>query len=86
MLLLVEVDNCSELIEEMAENVHEVWAAGRLADGWQFGEELNEKLKHHPCLVRYDELPESEKEYDRATAVSTLKLIQKLGYEIKKGS
>ena len=75
-----------ELLEEMAENVHEEWAAGRIAEGWKYGEERNDKLKQHPCLVSYNELPESEKEYDRATAASTLKLIQKLGFEIKKGS
>ncbi len=33
------------------------------------------------CFVSYDELPESEKEYDRNKAMETLKLITKLGYE-----
>jgi len=73
-----------ELIEKIAENVHDVWAAGRIADGWKYGEERNDKLKLHPCLIHYDELPDSEKEYDRSTAASTLKLIQKFGYEIKR--
>ena len=76
----------SELIEKIAENVHDVWATGRIADGWKYGEERNDKLKLHPCLINYDELPESEKEYDRATAASTLKLIQKFGYEITKSN
>ena len=73
-----------ELTEDLAKNVHEVWAAGRIADGWKYGEERNDKLKQHPGLVAYEELLESEKEYDRATAISTLKLIRKLGFEIKK--
>ena len=38
----------------------------------------------HPCLVPYDELPESEKDYDRATSQETLKLIMKLGFDISK--
>ena len=25
------------LVELMAKNVHEVWAAGRIADGWTYG-------------------------------------------------
>ncbi len=42
-------------------------------------------LKEHPCLVPYEELPESEKEYDRNAALQTLKAIVALGYGIKKG-
>lgn len=72
------------LTEAIAENVHEVWAAGRIAEGWKYGEERDDQLKLHPCLIPYSELPESEKEYDRATAISTLKLIRKLGFKIIK--
>lgn len=75
----------TELIEAMALNVHEVWAANRIAEGWRYGDTRNDVLKQHPCLVPYDELPENEKEYDRKTAVETLKLIQKLGFTISKG-
>ena len=35
-------------------------------------------------LVPYSELPESEKEYDRRTALGALKLILALGYRIEK--
>ena len=73
-----------ELTEEMARNVHEVWAAGRLAEGWKYGEARDEARKLHPCLVDYDSLPDEEKEYDRRTAIETLKLIVSLGFEIKK--
>lgn len=72
-----------ELVENMAKNVHEVWAHGRIEQGWTYGEERNDALKKHPCLVPYEDLPESEKEYDRNTAVSTLKLILKLGFTIQ---
>ena len=73
-----------ELSERIAENVHEVWAASRMSEGWTYGKERNDQLKQHPCLIPYDELPETEKDYDRNTAMETLKLIQKLGYTIKK--
>lgn len=72
------------LIEEMARNVHEVWSAGRIKDGWTYGETRNDSLKTHPCLIPYEQLPESEREYDRQTATQTLKLIMKLGFEINK--
>lgn len=72
------------LIEQMAKNVHEVWARNRMEQGWTYGIERNDVLKHHPCLIPYEELPEVEKAYDRDTAVSTLKLISKLGFKITK--
>lgn len=72
----------NELAEEIAKNVHEVWSAGRIADGWTYGEERNDALKQHPCLVPYEELSEEEKDYDRKTSQETLKLIMKLGFKI----
>ena len=71
-----------ELSEKLAENTHEVWAAGRIAQGWTYGELRNDERKETPCLVPYCELPENEKSYDRSTALETLKLIVKLGYSI----
>lgn len=73
-----------ELIERMARNVHEVWAQGRMAEGWTWGEQRDDQRKTHPCLVSYEELPDAEREYDRQTAVQTLKLILKLGFKIHK--
>ncbi len=72
------------LAEKMARNVHEVWARSRMAEGWTYGPERDDVARHHPCLVPYDELPESEKEYDRATSQETLKLILKSGFDIVK--
>ena len=73
-----------QLAELMAENVHEVWAQTRLKQGWTYGPERNDALKHHPCLVDYDALPDSEKAYDRNTAMETLKTILKLGWRVEK--
>jgi hypothetical protein len=70
------------LVEALAENVHDTWAKGRMDDGWTYGPVRDDARKHHPCLVSYSELPESEKEYDRNTAVSTLKFIVNKGYEV----
>ena len=72
------------LIEEMAKNVHEVWARNRMNEGWTYGPKRDDVHKHHPCLVPYEELPEFEKEYDRATSQETLKLILKSGFAISK--
>lgn len=72
------------LTEKIAENVHDVWAAGRLAEGWTYGNVKDPEKKVTPLLVPYENLPESEKDYDRKTALETLKLIVKLGYVISK--
>ena len=72
------------LVEQMAKNVHEVWAQKRIEEGWKYGEKRDDELRLHPCLVSYEQLPEIEKEYDRSTALETLKLIIKLGFSIEK--
>ena len=79
--LLAELD---ELVEKIAENVHDVWAQSRMEQGWTYGEERSDALKTHPCLVPYEELSEVEKAYDRDTALGTLRLITKLGFKITK--
>ena len=75
-------EELNELAEMIAKNVHEVWSEGRMRDGWTYGEERDDAKKLHPCLVPYEELTESEKEYDRDTSQETLKLIMKLGFKI----
>ena len=71
-----------DLAEKLAENAHDVWAEQRIKEGWRYGLQRDDKDKKHPCLKPYDELPESEKEYDRRTAIETLKLIVSEGYQI----
>lgn len=72
------------LVEKMSKNVHEVWAETRIKQGWKYGEQRNDELKTHPCLIPYEELSEEEREYDRNTSIGTLKLIMKLGFKISK--
>lgn len=77
-------EELEQLVEQMSKNVHEVWSKTRIQQGWTFGEQRNDELKTHPCLIPYEELPESEKEYDRNTSIGTLKLIMKLGFKISR--
>ena len=77
-------DDLLALTEAIAENVHEVWAQGRMAEGWVYGPTKDPALKTTNQLVPYDKLPESEKDYDRNTAMETLKMIIKLGYTIER--
>ena len=77
-------EKLKQLVEQMSKNVHEVWAETRIQQGWTYGDQRNDELKTHPCLIPYEELPESEKEYDRNTSIGTLKLIMKLGFKISR--
>jgi ryanodine receptor 2 len=81
----VELPNdINSLVELIAKNVHDVWAKQRIEEGWTYGEIKDSIKKTTPCLVPYEELAEEEKEYDRKTAMETLKLVVKLGYKITK--
>lgn len=75
-------EGIKELTEKLAESNHDNWALGRLREGWTYGPQRNDELKQHPGLVPYDQLSESEKEYDRVTALEALKAIYALGYRI----
>ncbi|MCA9053973.1 MAG: hypothetical protein KDA75_09060 [Planctomycetaceae bacterium] len=71
-----------ELTEQLAEHAHDIWARQRLQDGWTWGPVRDDVRKHHPCLIPYDALPDSERQYDRNAALDTLKAIIALGYRI----
>lgn len=70
------------LTERLAEHIHDVWAQRRMAEGWTYGPRRDDEAKTHPGLVPYDELSESEKEYDRQTALEAIRAILALGYRI----
>ncbi len=77
-------EDLSELREAIAENAHEIWAENRQREGWTYGPQRNDVLKQTPDMVPYSRLPESEKKYDREMAMKTIKLLQKLGYDLIK--
>lgn len=70
------------LSEALAQNTHDTWACARMKEGWTWGPARDDRLRKHPDLVPYEDLPDTEKEYDRLTSAETLKFIIKLGYKI----
>jgi hypothetical protein len=72
------------LTELLARNAHENWAQQRLRDGWRHGPRRDDAKMEHPCLVPYEQLPETEKAYDRTTAMETVRTILALGYRVTK--
>jgi ryanodine receptor 2 len=78
-------EDLNALRKKLAEHVHDVWAAERIAQGWTYGPARDAAAKKHPCLVPWAELPESEKVHDRNTAPGTLRAVPALGYTTRKG-
>ncbi len=88
---LDEIDlnpDIEDLIEPIAENLHDIWAQSRMDEGYRYGPENNSDPDKGPLtnkdLRPYSELPDSEKEYDRKMAIGTLKLAARLGFKIVK--
>ena len=77
-------DSLTELTEFLAENIHDVWARNRMEEGWTYGPQRDDFRKHHPNMLPYHLLPESEKKYARQTAINTIKLLKKLGWDLVK--
>lgn len=71
------------LSEFQAQNMHEVWAAGRIAQGWTWGPVRDNVKRKHPDLRPFEELGDESKAYDRETAGQVLKLCTVLGYKVR---
>lgn len=76
-----EIENLTEMI---AKNTHENWAKSKIEEGWTLGDKIDEKNLTHPCLVEYEKLSEKDKEYDRITAMESIKFLIKKGCKITK--
>lgn len=74
------------LVERLAERVHDRWARQRMAEGWTYGPVRDEGARRTPNLVAYADLPESEREVDRATATATLKALYAEGFDVVAGA
>lgn len=77
-------DDIMELAEALSRNTHEIWSMGRINEGWVYGDKLDMSAKTHHCLIPYEELPESEKDFDRRTSQEAIKFLIKSGYKIVK--
>jgi hypothetical protein len=73
-----------DMTEIIAKNTHENWAKNKIDEGWVYGECLDNEKRTHPCITEYENLSEDDKDYDRITAMETIKLLIKMGYKITK--
>lgn len=72
----------AEQIEMLAKKEHERWAMERERSGWTYGSHRDDARKHHPNMVPWEHLPDSEKEKDRETIRDLPKLIELAGLRL----
>lgn len=72
------------LINDLAKQLHEVWAHKKIQQGWLFGPVRDNEKKRHPLLIPYEQLPDKDKEYNREMSREQIKVIVALGWNIKK--
>jgi len=60
--------------DALPNNSHNSWMKEKEDAGWVYGEEKNEELKTHPCMVPYEDLPQKQqsKDYIFAAVVNQL--------------
>ena len=44
--------------DKLAENIHEMWAMGKVESGWAWGERRDDAMGTHPCLTQFQNLPQ----------------------------
>jgi hypothetical protein len=69
-------------VEQLSEMEHERWMAERIAAGWRASPHRDVQRKKTPYLVPYAQLPESVKEYDRATVRAIPGLLAGAGFAV----
>lgn len=71
-----------ELVDQLAENTHNLWAKERIQQGWTYG--LNEDAENlrSPHLVPYSKVDEAIKKANRDTASETVRTLLVYGYNL----
>ena len=77
-------DDILQVAELLAKNTHDIWAEARFQEGWTYGPMRDDAVKQNPCLVPYEDLPDSEKDYDRRTSREVLAVLYAMGYRLVK--
>ena len=59
---------------------HDIWLRGRLLSGYQYAECSNDRLRLHRDILPFDQVPEEDRELDRALAQSVAATLRRHGY------
>jgi len=71
-------------LEELSKMEHDRWMELKKRAGWTYESETNKTLKQHQALLAWDQLPENEKEKDRALVRAIPLILAEVGYTMVK--
>ncbi|KAL5105243.1 Ryanodine receptor 2 [Taenia crassiceps] len=71
------------LVDELAENTHNIWAKDRIHQGWTYGSTEDNTQKRSPHLVPYSEVNSTIKKMNRESATDAVKTLLAYGYVIE---
>ncbi|KAA3679890.1 ryanodine receptor 2 [Paragonimus westermani] len=70
------------LVNQLAENTHNMWARDRISLGWTYGFREDHAQKRSPHLVPFNEVDPIIKHSNRETAIETVKTLLAYGYSL----
>ncbi|PIK56124.1 ryanodine receptor [Apostichopus japonicus] len=73
----------TRLVEQLAENAHNVWARDRMEQGWTYGLAEDGTYRRNPQLIPYSQLDDGAKKLNRDTASETVRTILGFGYTLE---
>ncbi|XP_014249566.1 ryanodine receptor isoform X2 [Cimex lectularius] len=71
-----------ELVDQLAENTHNLWAKERIQQGWTYGLNEDPDYCRSPHLVPYSKVDELIKKANRDTASETVRTLLVYGYNL----
>ncbi len=72
-----------DMLESLARTEHDRWMAEKIRTGWIYAPQRDNTKLHHPLLIPFHDLPEAEKEKDRAVVRHIPALLSKAAYRVK---
>ncbi|KAI5643469.1 ryR domain-containing protein [Phthorimaea operculella] len=69
-----------ELVDQLAENTHNLWARERIQQGWTYGLNEDPDMQRSPHLVPYPKVDDAIKKANRDTASETVRTLLVYGY------
>jgi hypothetical protein len=73
-------------IKIMACLEHALWCQAKEKEGWNYGEQRDEKKRTHPDLAPWDDLPEREREKNLVMVRQLPVLLARIGFQIERAA